>query len=45
MGGVLCCAGEAVCCAGALCCGCLCKLCGCCGVSSKNFSKIGFVVF
>jgi hypothetical protein len=42
---IACCAGQALCCAGQLCCSCLCKPCEAAGVASKNFSKIGYVVF
>ena len=42
---LLCCAGAALCCAGQACCGCLCKPCAKMGVHSKNFAKIGYVVF
>ncbi|CDW86304.1 membrane protein [Stylonychia lemnae] len=42
---LLCCAGAAICCAGRACCGCLCAPCSKMGVHSKNFAKIGYVIF
>ena len=39
-----CCAGNALCWAGQACCSCLCSACSACGIKSKVFSKIGYVV-
>ena len=39
------CLGMACCCAGSICCNMLCTPCKAAGVASKNFAKIGYVVF
>ena len=42
---ITCCIGSAICCAGSMCCSCLCWPCSKLGVNTKNFSRIGYIVF
>ena len=39
------CATAACCCAGSACCSCLCLPAKAIGIASKNYSKIGYVMF
>ena len=43
--GLTCCIGSALCCAGACCCNLLCAPCRKCGINSKNFARIAYLVF